>query len=146
MLYVDTSLLIPLLTVESMSSVVEDWFFDQPVEDLLVSDWVVTETASVLSLKERTGALTTEGRHQADRVLVGLLDQFVTLLAVSRAAFRSATRMCQRADLSLRGPDALHLAVAEQQGAAICTRDVGQARAAALLGLEARLVEAGAST
>ena len=45
MLYVDTSLLIPLLTVESMSSVVEDWFFEQPVEDLLVPDWVVTETA-----------------------------------------------------------------------------------------------------
>ena len=33
MMYVDTSLLIPLLTVESLSFVFEDWFFDQPVED-----------------------------------------------------------------------------------------------------------------
>ena len=36
--------------------------------------------------------------------------------------------------------------VVEQLGAAICTRDVGQARAATLLGLKVRLFEAGAST
>lgn len=145
MLYIDTSLLLPFLTVESVSLTVEQWFADQLVEDLGVSEWVVTETASVLSLKQRTGQLTAEGRQQADYVLSGLLDQVVTVLGVSRAAFRTATRMCQRADLSLRGPDALHLAVATEQGAALCTRDIGQARAARLLGLEARLVEAGIS-
>lgn len=146
MLYIDTSLLIPLLTVETVSSVVEEWSFEQQGEDLVISDWVVTETASVLSLKKRTGEIDTEGRQQADRVLAGLLDHSVTLLAVPRAAFQVATRMCQRADLSLRAPDALHLAVTTQQGAVLCTRDAGQARAAGLLGVEARLVQASSDT
>lgn len=142
MLYLDTSLIVALVTVEPPTVGVRDWLAAQPAGQAVVSDWVLTETASALSIKERIGTLDRTSRAASRQVLDVLLDDVLVLVPVDRKAFRAAKRMCERPDLNLRGPDALHLGVAQTIGADLCTRDLVQAQAGTALGLTTNLIEA----
>lgn len=64
MLYLDTSLLVAALTSETRTSFVQQWLEDQDPEELAVSDWVVAEFSSALSIKLRTGQI--GPAHRAD--------------------------------------------------------------------------------
>jgi uncharacterized protein with PIN domain len=55
MLYLDTSLLVAVLTKEAETGRLQCWLGQQPIKDLTVSDWVATEFSSALSIKLRTG-------------------------------------------------------------------------------------------
>ena len=52
MIYLDTSAAVPLFVREPASAAVDAWF-ETCSDPLLSSDWIVTEFASALSLKER---------------------------------------------------------------------------------------------
>ncbi len=56
MIYVDTSVLVPLFVNEPLSSAVGDWYARE-TETLVATAWCVTEFASALGIKQRTGAL-----------------------------------------------------------------------------------------
>ena len=56
MIYVDTSVLVALYTRESSSAVVSSWYADCTGE-LVSSAWCVSEFASALCIKQRTGQL-----------------------------------------------------------------------------------------
>jgi len=64
MLYLDTSLLVAALTNEAETERIQGWLGGQAEDDLAISDWVVTEFSSALSIKLRAGHI--EPAHRAD--------------------------------------------------------------------------------
>jgi len=116
MVYLDTSAAVPLFVPEPASEPVSAWFA-QSDEVVVSGDWIVTEFASALALKQRRRELTTA---QADAVW-SEFEMFcatgLRLVPVARSAFVSAAHATREAASGLRSGDSLHLAIALQVGA-----------------------------
>lgn len=136
MLYLDPSLAVSLVTSETHTAAAQDWLENQDPQRLAVSDWVLAEVSSALSIKQRTGELDEVSRARSQRAFEGLVQATFTVLTVPRAAFRAAAEMARRPELVLRSGDALHLATAVHHGVRLCTRDARQAAAGRRLGLD----------
>jgi uncharacterized protein len=104
---------------------------------LLISDWVVTEFASALSIKVRSGELSAEDRARLAGVFTRLLTESLMVLPVTPDHFATAARFAEQFRLGLCAADALHVAIAAQQGATICTLDRRLAEAATMLAASA---------
>ncbi len=123
MIYFDTSAAVPLFVREPASAAVDAWF-ETCSDPLLSSDWVVTEFASALSVKERSGMLGAKDARAAWRGFEAFCESGLRLIAVSRQAFKEGARLARQPSHGLRAGDALHLAVALEVGAkAIATLD-----------------------
>lgn len=127
MIYLDTSAAMPLFVPEPSSAAVDAWFEDC-AEPLVASDWIVTEFASALAIKERAGALAVKDARDAWREFEAFCGVGLRLLPVSREAYREAAALARHAGHGLRAGDALHLAVALEAGAkGLATLDTNQA-------------------
>ena len=135
MLYLDTSVLVSALTNEADTAAVQIWLSEQDRRDLTVSDWVVTEFSSALSIKLRTGQLGPEHRAAALATFTRLAAETLRILPVERASFRTAARFADQHTLNLRAGDALHLAICADQGATLCTLDRRLGEAASAVGV-----------
>jgi predicted nucleic acid-binding protein len=138
MLYFDTSFLAPLILEESTSGKVEACFAKLPAGRLYVSHWTRVEFASLIAREVRMGGLA-----EADALLaIGQFDELVAdsfqVLAPSVADYELAKRYIQHFAAKLRAGDALHLAIASNQGAkTLYTLDEGLLNAAKLLKVHA---------
>jgi len=140
MLYLDPSLVVSLVTAEAHTAEAQDWLEDQDSSELAISDWVLTEVVSALSIKQRTGQIDDVTRARASRAFDDLARDAFSVLPVPRTAFVAAAVMAGRPELVLRSGDALHLATAAHHGARLCTRDARQADAGNRLGLNVFLL------
>jgi uncharacterized protein len=140
MLYLDTSLLVSALTNEEETEAVQEWLAQQDARELTISDWVMTEFSSALSIKLQTGQLATEHRAAALATLTRLAAETFRVLAVERPSFRAAARLADQHALNLRAGDALHLAVCADHGATLCTLDRRLGEAGPLVGVETLLL------
>lgn len=111
MIYLDTSVVVALLTPEERSPQAIDWL-EQCRETLISSDWLITETHSALGIKQRHHGLTPQARQAAGEQFERLLQGGVELRSLDRDRFRQAAALLQDPALSLRAGDALHMAVA----------------------------------
>lgn len=134
MIYLDPSVVVTLITPEQHTSAAEAWLQEQSSGTVTVSEWVLTEVASALAIKQRTRVLDDLGRARVQRICERLVSQ-LEVLPVRPAAFREAARMCARWESGLRGGDALHIAIAADHHMDLCTRDQVQAAAAQHIGL-----------
>ncbi len=107
---------------------------------MIISDWVVTEFAAALSVKLRTEAID-------EPVRTAIADQFqmpglhsLQTVPISSSHFHMAAHFARRAPLGLRAGDALHVAIAAEAGAAICTTDKRLASAASQAGVTVEFV------
>lgn len=111
MLYVDTSVLVALCTHEAKSAAVLQWY-SSCTDELVSAAWCVTEFASAMGLKQRTGQLNAEQAQavwmQFERVCANDLQ----LLAVETMSFHRAAMLTLQSATGLRAGDALHLACA----------------------------------
>jgi predicted nucleic acid-binding protein len=118
-IYLDTSVLIPTLVREAASDAVRAYLAANG--ERLISDLAAVEVASVLSRFVRTSLLT------PSEAGVRLADFDVWRAATSASAeihaadVRLADAYVRRFDLMLRGPDALHLAIANRLQAKLVT-------------------------
>ena len=123
MIYVDTSVIVALLTLEPKTQDVIAWYAglrDTPS----CSDWLLTEFSSALSIKLRTGRINEASAKRVRKEFALLAEGGLRIVPVSRSAFRHAAEMVRLHDHGLRAGDSLHLAVALELGAShIATLD-----------------------
>ncbi len=134
-LYLDTSLIVAAITNESTTGAVQVWLAAQDPEALFVSDWVVTEVSSALSIKLRTGQIDLDHRAAALSLFHRLIAESFQVAPVGGTHFRTAARFVDRHELALRAGDALHMAVSAELGAVLVTLDQKLAGAGPSLGI-----------
>ena len=138
MLYFDTSFLAPLILQEATSEKIEAFFAKVPAGQLCLSHWTRVEFASLIAREVRMGGLT-----EGDALLaVGQFDELVTdsfqVVAPSILDYEQAKGYIQQFATKLRAGDALHLAIANNNGAKMLyTLDEGLLNAAKLLKVSA---------
>ena len=132
MLYVDTSVLVTLCTNEAKTADVVKWYADC-TEELTSAAWCVTEFASAMGLKQRTGQLTKKQAQTAWMQFERVCANDLQLLPVAATTFHKAAMMTMNATSGLRAGDALHLACAsEAKCKSMATLDVVLAKNAKL--------------
>jgi uncharacterized protein len=128
MLYVDTSVLVALCTHEGKTATVVKWYSDC-TEELASAACCVTEFASAMGLKQRTGQLTETQAQTAWMQFERICANDLQLLPVEVMTFHRAAMLTMDAAAGLRAGDALHLASAmEAKAQGMVTLDVVLAR------------------
>jgi len=111
--YVDTSVLVALCVNEPKSEDVSRWY-GKSKDKLVSSVWGVTEFASALGIKQRTGQISTEEAQFAWQSFQRLCTNDLTLLSPDTDIFHKAAFLTLDAATGLRAGDALHMASALQ--------------------------------
>jgi len=115
MIYLDTSVAVPLFVQEPASDRAAAWFATC-ADPIVAADWIVTEFASALSLKERRGDITAADARAVWTEFEAFCGTGLRLVPVSRKSFEEAARMVRDASSGMRSGDSLHLAVALEIG------------------------------
>lgn len=137
MSYLDTCLLVALLIPEPDSTAVRSWFDTQADRTLGISDWTLTEFASAMGIKVRSKSLKPERARRAVELMQALAADSLQVFTPTRADYGAASGYLGRHALGLRAGDALHLAVARNQGVdRLYTLDRGFIKAGRKLGVE----------
>lgn len=120
--YVDTSVLVALVTTEARTGALKQWLRAHDRVPLVSADWCVPEVASALSIKVRSRQLDAELADEAWNEFGAACDGLLQLTPVAATDFSLAAQMCRVAQAGLRAGDALHLAVAlrSECGAMLC--------------------------
>ena len=135
-MYVDTSVIVAMLTDEPKTQACKDWFSGLK-QAPMSGDWLVTEFYSVIALKQRMGQL-------CEKDLKATMHQFeqltnnggIKLMPIARESFSNAGKLTHQ-HANTRAGDALHLSVAMQcEAKAFATLDMAQAASAKQLGFE----------
>jgi predicted nucleic acid-binding protein len=111
MVYLDTSVLVALILNEPRSADVAKWY-GSCTDELVSAMWCVTEFASALGIKQRTGQITDLEAQAAWQRFERLCTNDLELFAVDPGTYHRAAVMTLDASSGLRAGDALHLATA----------------------------------
>jgi hypothetical protein len=123
------------LTNEARTPDAQAWLQNQPPDQVAISEWVITEFSSALSLKLRIGSISTDQRAAALASFRGLTDRSFRVVSITGPMFRTAATFADQHRLALRAGDALHLAAALEFGATLWTLDQRMAQAGPALGV-----------
>lgn len=114
MVYADSSCLVAMVAVESRTADVVQWLADHAPSAICSADWCLTEVASALSIKVRTGQLSRRLADAAWSEFENACNGLLTLVTVDSSDFVAAAQLCRLVDSDLRAGDGLHLAVARR--------------------------------
>jgi predicted nucleic acid-binding protein len=117
MVYLDTSVLLPLFVPEPESGRVRRGLATIPPEDITISEWTRTEFVSAISIMVRTRRLEESLAQTAVRIFHEMAEASLQVLVPEGTDFVLAAQFLERFDLALRAGDALHLAIAANHGA-----------------------------
>ena len=131
MLYLDTSVLVPLFVPEPESAALRAWFQTKTADILAISEWTLTEFVSAMGIKVREKTLQSAQAREACELMRGLAAHSLQVLAPTRVDFSKAAELLAHFSYGLRAGDALHLAVAQNE------------QAACVYTFDRRLIEAG---
>jgi predicted nucleic acid-binding protein len=140
MRYLDTSTLVAALTREPRTGDMQAWLASQPADTLCISEWVVTEFSSALSMKVRMDLLTPNERATVLTAFATLRESSLTTLPVDTMDYRTSAHFADHPVSGLRAGDTLHLAIAYNHGLELCCLDKTLVGAAEPLGVSARLL------
>lgn len=110
-MYVDTSVVVALLTDEPKTQSCKNWF-SALTQTPISGDWLAIEFYSAIALKQRVGQLQAKDVKATLRQFDHLTDNGgIKLVPVSRENFREAGKLTHQY-ANTRAGDALHLSVA----------------------------------
>jgi hypothetical protein len=132
--YLDTSVLVTMFTRDSHSERVRAWL-PASLTRLTLSDWTLTEFTSALGVGVRFGRLDRSEAAGAEAALDEWCQTGAVVVPVTNSDVQEARQIIGRSGEPLRGPDALHIAIAQRLGCALASLDVGLVRATTALGL-----------
>ena len=132
--YLDASVLIALLTVEPFSDRA-DAFVSATPDPLLVSDFAGAEFASAIARRVRTRESTLSDAQRDLSDFDIWIARSAHRVEISPADIAVATTFLRRLDLTLRTPDALHIAIVQRLDATLVTFDRRMADSARTLGV-----------
>lgn len=127
--YPDASFLVSLFAVDAMTPRARSFLHTQKPE-LIIGDFAAAEFASAISRRVRMGDLT---KDQGRRALSGFdiwTARFGERAKLETTDIAAAEAYLRRLDLTLRTPDAIHIAVSERLGTHLATFDAKMASAA----------------
>ncbi len=141
MIYLDTSFLTPLFREEATSAKVSDFLSRQAVGSLAISKWTAVEFASLISRDVRMGVLSADQGRRLIAAFELMATASLVLFIPTVSDFDLAQNYVANFATQLRGPDALHLAVAHNNKVEfVATLDAGMLAAAKKLKISARRV------
>ena len=140
MIYIDTSVFVAALTNESRTAEMQSWLASQRPDDLVISDWVMTEFSAALSTKVRAGHIAPEQRAEALAMFRSMAEVTLVVVAVSRLDFAAAGRLADQHAVALRAGDTLHLAIAANHGYHLVSLDRGLGKPALAYGVSFQLL------
>jgi len=111
MIYVDTSVLVAIYTKEKKSVDVSRWYASC-TDELVSAVWCVSEFASALGIKQRTGQISLAEAQVAWMQFERMCANDLQLLPIESGTFHRAAVLTLDAASGLRAGDALHLAAA----------------------------------
>jgi predicted nucleic acid-binding protein len=123
------SVVVSALTNEPTTPHTIAWLDAHSDTGFAVSDWVITEFSSALSIKLRVGKLDLSARALALKTFAGLRATSFAHLTFGSGEFLAAANFADNHTLSLRCGDALHLAICAAHGATLRTLDDRQSAA-----------------
>ena len=131
--YFDASILVAFFTDDKFSSRADEAFRGHAIVPV-VSDFGASEFASAIARLLRMNILSSDEA----RLIFADFDAWV-VRAASRietlpSDIRAAEAILRRLDMTLRTPDAIHIAIAQRIGAELATFDAGMAKCARALG------------
>lgn len=138
--YPDASVIVSAFTDEVGSALAEAWLTSLDPGELRTSAWCETEVAFALSMKVRSGNLAVHDRQPLFELIQSTLAKAASTVPVERRHFQAATALLLQSGKTLRGGDALHLAIAADIGATLWTYDRKMAAAGSALDVDARLL------
>jgi predicted nucleic acid-binding protein len=133
--YLDTSVIVPLFLDDSHTNDVRCWLrtLDQPIKTSL---WTSVEFSSVSGVYLRRGIITPDAQSAVELAFDEWMARQPSFLAVLASDYPAARLLVKRLELSLRGPDALHIAIARRHGLGLATCDQRMAAAARALRMD----------
>jgi predicted nucleic acid-binding protein len=138
--YLDTSIIVPYYVPAKLTPVVMPLI--TTMTKPTISELVELEFTSTLSRLVRTGDLAQDDAREVigvfeDHVAMGLFER----LQLNTHDYLLAKSYIKRFDLPLKGPDALHVALADRHGLELYTADEKMAKSAQVLGVGTRYLE-----
>jgi predicted nucleic acid-binding protein len=133
--YLDTSIIIPLLVQDAWSARADAWVL-RALPDIVLSDYASAEFASALARRVRTKEISSAEARAAFVTLDEWAARVSERIEIRTADVRTAESFLRRLDLTLRAPDAIHIALAQRARAALATFDEKMAAAAGALRVE----------
>jgi len=139
-LYLDTSFVVPLFLPEPTSDKIERFLSRKHAAPLAISHWTRVEFSSALAREVRMGSVTRKAAIKADAQFAEVTSESFVILLPTAGDFDLAMHFLRRYKSGLRAGDALHLAIASNNGAAaVYSLDKTFLAAGRRLGLKARV-------
>ena len=139
MIYLDTSVVVPLYWSEALTNTVEELLVNE--SELGLSDLTWVEFGSAIARRVRMGEISRESAREIIEQFQAHIDaELYTLIEVEPIHYRIARGWIGGLETSLRTLDALHLAMAYSRDIRLVTADAGLANSAAALGVAVQLL------
>lgn len=117
MIYLDTSVVVPLFVRETATPRVLAWrdtLVSLQANELTVSSWTVCEFTSAMGIKVRNRDISSENAEVARVLFESAFLPKIKIVEATPTDFRLAEIMLREFSLGLRAGDALHLAIASR--------------------------------
>jgi hypothetical protein len=131
----DASVLVALFTQDSFTSRADDYLRANE-SIVVVSDFAAAEFASSIGRRVRMKALSSQDAREGFASFDAWTARAAEGIQIEPADILTAQAFLRRLDLTLRAPDAIHIAAAQRIGATLLTFDTKMATSARALGTE----------
>lgn len=132
--YLDASVLVALFTDDAFTERADN-FLRHKRQTVIVSDFAATEFAAIIARHVRTGDISAK---DADTTFTNFdiwLSRAAQHVQIGSADVAAAERFIRRLDLTLRAPDAIHIAISDRVADDLLTFDRRMAASARALGV-----------